>query len=109
MKAGRDLLFEGGVGQHVPCDLLDSKFLERHILIERLDYPVTKFPGRAPVVFFVAVGIGITRQVQPRTRPALTVIGGSQQPVHQLLISVWIRIRQKEVHLLNRWRQPSQV
>ena len=109
VKARGDLLLEGGTGQHVPRDLLDSKLLERHILVECLDHPVSKLPGSAPVVCFVPVGVGVACQIQPGTRPALAIVRGTQQPVHQLLVGIWTLIRKKGVHLLDCWGHANQV
>ena len=56
----------------------DGEFVEGHVLIQRMDDPITPGPDGTSSVLFVAVGICITRQIQPRTRPAFAVTGGFQ-------------------------------
>ena len=74
MEAGGDPLVLGGVGEHVAGDLLDGELVEGHVAVERVDDPVAVFPDFAAIVLFVAVGIGVARQIQPRAGPALAEV-----------------------------------
>ena len=79
MEAGRDALGHSGigrsgVGEHVSSKLLDGEPVIRHIAVQRIDDPVAIFPDRAALVRFKPVGIGVAREIQPRTRPALAIV-----------------------------------
>src|SRR5437867_7528168 len=73
MKSGSDLLLDGRVWQQVARDLLDRELVEGHIPVDRIYHPLTVTPSmRTDVIFFVAVAIGIARQVEPRPRRLLS-------------------------------------
>ena len=84
-----DLLFERGVGQHVASDLLDRELIERHIVVERLDHPVTPSPHVALRVGLVTVGVGVAGGIQPADGHALAVPRRFQQPVNYLFVGAW--------------------
>ena len=63
MEPGGDLLLGAGVRQHVACDLLDGKLLERHIFVQRLDDPVAILPRRSQIILFVTVRVRVAREV----------------------------------------------
>src|SRR5688572_31009090 len=64
---------------------------------------------RASAVLLVAVAIGVPRQIEPVTRPFLTVVWRCQQPVDLLLICGWTVVVQKRSHLLRRGREPDEI
>ena len=68
MEACGNELIGGGVGQHVAGKLFDRKLTEGHILIERVDHPIAVFPHRPAIVFFIAVRVGVAREIKPRAR-----------------------------------------
>src|SRR5262249_15161086 len=75
IEAGSDYVIDGAVRQQVARELLDGELVERHIAVERFDHPLPPAPGpRAGAVFFIAVAIGVSRQVQPVTRPFFAVV-----------------------------------
>src|SRR5262245_20900171 len=71
MKPGGDQLSIRRLRQHIAGELFDRELIERHVFVKGIDYPITIFPDHSRAIFFVAVGIGITRQVEPRSRPPL--------------------------------------
>src|SRR5262249_19361786 len=63
----------------VACDLFEYKLAVRLVLIEAADDVVAVAPGVGTLeVIGVAVGIGVTDDVEPVTRPALAVVWGCQ-------------------------------
>ncbi len=109
VEAGRDLLLERRVLQHVAGELLDGEVAERQIAIERVDHPVAVLPGRAALVLLVAVRVGVAREVEPRPRPALAVALRGEQAIDQAAVGVGARVRHEGVDLLRRRRQADQV
>ena len=87
-------------------DLLDHEFVVRLVLVEGVDDIVPIAPGIRQIgIPFVAGGVGITGEVEPETRPTLTVARVGQEFVHELFISLGIWIIDERVHLGGRWRQ----
>ena len=74
VKARRDARALVGVRQQVAGQLLDREAIERQIAVERIDDPVAPLPHRPRAVEVVAVGVGIAREIEPRTRPVLAVV-----------------------------------
>ena len=109
MESGRDALRLRGVGQQVAGKLLDGEFIERQVLVERLDHPIAIRPHRAPGVDVITVGIGIARQVEPQPRHSLAVMRRREQPIHQIVVGLWTAIYFKRVHFGDRWWQPGQI
>jgi hypothetical protein len=88
MEAGGDPLPDRRFRQHVAGQLLDGELIERHIRIDGLNDPIAIGPHRAGSVFLVAVGVGISCQVQPAACPAFAVQRRSQQSIHQFFIGI---------------------
>ena len=59
--------------------MLNHKLVIGQILIQGGDDPVTVFPHLARGIDRVAVGIGVTRRVEPRSGPALAIMRGGEQ------------------------------
>ena len=110
MESGGDLLLDGRIGQQVAGNLLDGELVERHIAVEGVDHPVAIAPGVRPgQVFFVAVAIGVTRQIQPLPRPFFAIVRGEQQTVHKPLVRVGTRVGEKRSYFLRSGRQASEI
>ena len=89
IEAGGDQGVEIAIGQQVAGELLDGELVEGEVAIERVDHPVAIAPGPgARAIFFVAVAIGVARQVEPVARPLLAVVRRIEQAVHQAFIGV---------------------
>src|SRR5207237_10076791 len=84
MEAGGNTLFVRPFRKHVAGKLLDGEPIERHVTIQRIDDPVAIFPNGAAAVGFEAVGVGVTRQIEPRTLPALPIERPCKQAVSPL-------------------------
>jgi hypothetical protein len=113
VEAAGDQLVLSRIGQHVARDLFDRELIERHVLVERVDDPVAVLPHDARQVLFVALRIGVAREIEPGTRPALAVVGRGEQAIDQSLVrrvaAVARRVGGDFVDLLRRGRQPDQI
>ena len=89
IEAGGDPLFQGGLGEHVPGQLLHGEAIEGHVGVEGLDHPIPPAPHGPFPVRLVAVAVRIARRIQPcpgpcARRSAETAAGGpppSRRPV----------------------------
>jgi len=88
VKAGGDEVVWRGVRKKVAGDLFDRELIEGHIGVEGFDDPVPVGPDNAAAVFFVAVGVGVTREVEPAARPAFTVLRRGEQCIDETLVAV---------------------
>ncbi len=96
--------------EQVAGQLLDRKTVERHVGVDRLDHPIAKPPGIRPrIVFLVAVGVGISGQVEPAPPPALAKVRRLEQPLDQPLIRPRRRVVDKSIDLFRLERQAHQV
>ena len=109
VEAARDLLLSGGIGKHVAGDLLDGERVERHVAVQRVDDPVAVLPHRAAVVFFVAVGVRIAREVEPRARPSFAVVRRGEQSIHDPVVGVARGVGHERIEILWRRRQTGQI
>ena len=75
-------------GQQVAGDLLDDELVVGQVAVEGADDPVAIEPDLARLVLLVAVGIGITRGIEPEPSPALAVMRRVEQPVDELGVGV---------------------
>src|SRR5206468_1783057 len=83
MESSSDFLIARWIRQQITRELLDGKLVEWQIPIERADHPITVGPHASAIIFFVALRVGISRQIQPGTRPSFPEMRGSQQPIDQ--------------------------
>src|SRR5262249_34675014 len=77
----RDLLIVACAWNHVSGDLVDCKLIKGHVPVQRIDHPVSIFPDRTAPIFFVAVGIGVTSEVEPWNGPSLAKVRRGQQRI----------------------------
>ena len=78
-------MIDAGVRQQIARELFDGELVEGQVAVERVHHPVAVFPDLAGRVDGVAVGVGVTRDVEPRARPALTEVGRSEEAVDRAL------------------------
>ena len=109
IEAGGDPLFQGGLGEHVPGQLLHGEAIEGHVGIKGLDHPVPPAPHGPFPVRLIAVAVRITGRVQPAQGHVLAVARGPQQAVHHLLVGAGKIVAQKGIHLFRRGGQPRQI
>ena len=109
MEARGDLLRLRRVRQHVAGELLNRELIEGHVGVDRPDHPVAVSPDGSLGVLRVAGGVSVASQVEPDTRPALSVALRGQQAIHQALIGSVALIVDKGIHLRDRRRQTGQV
>src|SRR5205814_1161388 len=98
-----------GFRQKIPRDLPDGELIEGHVGIERADDPVAIWPEIAQVVALETVRIGIPCKIEPRARPAFTVLRGCEQAIDDALVRLRALIGEEVVDLLWGWRQPDQI
>ncbi len=100
------MLLHRAAGQKVSGELEARELVKRHVVVQRVDYPVPPPPGvRTRKVLFVTVRVGVMRQVEPLARPALPVMGRSEKTVHNPFVSVRARVGQEFLDLLGRgWK-----
>jgi hypothetical protein len=90
--------------------LLNGELVERKVAIERVDDPVAIAPSPgAGAIFFIAVAVGVARQVEPVAGPPLAVVRRSQQAVHQPLISVGAIVGEKIADLFGSGREAGEI
>ncbi len=109
MEAGGDHLRGGRVREHIPGELFDGEPVVGHVFVEGADDPVAPGPDRAAAVFLIAVGVGVARQVEPVSRPALAVAGRFEQPVDQGRVGLRALVVDESVGLFRRGRQADEI
>src|SRR5581483_2924185 len=100
---GGDKLVLAGVGELVARDLLNDKLIVRKILVEGFDDPIAIIPDEPWLVLFKAIGVGVTRGVQPNPAPTLTVMRRGKQALDLFFISVFAFVREEGIEFGNGW------
>ena len=92
--------------QQVAGNLLADELVVRQILVERFNDVIAIAPCiRVAVVFVVAGGIGIARDVQPVASPLLAISRRGEQAIHGLLVRFRGMVRQEALDLFLGRRQ----
>src|SRR5439155_12989242 len=108
--AGRDAGFDARRIQFVSGDLLTDKAVVRLIAIKGLDHVVAIPPDvGADFVSLEAVGVGVTRDVEPFTSPAFAIVWRSEQPVNDGRKGVGSVVGQKRPGPFGSGRKSDQV
>ena len=97
------------IGQHVARELLDDKLVKRLVGVKRGNYPIAIQPHHARRIVAVAVAVRITRGIQPKPPPTLTVMRRCQQCIDHTFVGIGMFAREKRIHFGRRGRQPNQV
>ena len=98
------------IRQQVARELLFGELVERQIAIERVDDPLPIAPRpRARAVLFVAVGIGVAREVEPVARPLLAEVRRGERAVDHALVCVGAGVLEEGGDFGGRRRQSGQV
>src|SRR5439155_15878451 len=109
METTGDLLLEGRIWQQVAGQLFDGELIEGQVSIQRVQHPVPVFPDLARGIDAVAIGIGVTRGVEPPAAPTLAVVRRSQKPVRQAFPGVGPRVAEELLHFDRFGWQAGQV
>ena len=109
MKSRRDTLVERGIGEKIAGNLLDSEFIEPHIAIKRVDYPIAPPPHVTDTVGLITVGVAIARRLHPAEGHALGVSRRSEQPVDDFFVRARRLVVQESLYLGRSGRQTCQV
>ena len=88
VEACRDFLIERRVRQQIASQLLNRELIERHVLVEGFEYPVTPTPHVSRTVRLIAVGVCVPRCIEPANRHSLGIARRLQQPIDDTFVSV---------------------
>ena len=88
LKSSRHELVKRWIRQQVAGNLLHRELVERLVLVQRLDDPVTIGVHLAVVVDVDPMGITVARRIKPVARPMLAPVHGGEQRVDQLLVGL---------------------
>ena len=66
------LLLHASLRHQIPCYLLTDELVIRHVVFESLNHPVPPCPHLTVVIHRVAIGVCVTRHVQPVEREPLS-------------------------------------
>ena len=103
MEACGYALRGGGIWYHVSSDLLEDKFIETHITVKCINYPVPISPAVSKLVGLESVAVGISGEVEPRACPTFTIAFGLKQTVHDLLVGVIAWVFLKLLYRIRLW------
>ena len=103
-------LLLGAEGEQVAGELLGEEPVERLVGVERGDHVVAIAPGVVVGEVLVrAVGVGVTRDVEPVTAPALAEFGAGQERIDDPRERVGSVVREERLDLGRGRREADQV
>ena len=108
-KAGGDYVRLRVIGKEVAGDLVNDEAVIRQVLVERLNDPIAIEPDFARLVFFVAIGIGVVRGVEPVAGPHFAVVRGSEEAVDLLFVGVGGLVADEGVDFGDGGRQAGEI
>ena len=88
IETGGNFLCGRGLREEIAGELFDDELVVGLILIQRGYDPVAVFPHLARRVDGVAVGIRVTRYIEPRAGPTFAVVGRSEQTLDEAGVGV---------------------
>ena len=109
IEARRDQLVFGRIGQQIASQLLGEEAIERQVVPERADHPITVGPHLAVVVEVQSMGVAIARRIEPKARHVLTVGVGPEQTIHGALVGIRRRIGKERLQLRHGRRHAGQI
>ena len=74
VKSTGNLLINRGIRKKISRELPNGELIERHILIECLDHPVSPDPLVGVSVLLEAIAVGIACGIQPFESHALSIV-----------------------------------
>src|SRR6185369_6415507 len=109
-ESGRNQGVEIAIGEEIAGELLDGELVEGEVTIEGADHPVAIAPGPgARTIFFVAVAIGVARQVEPVARPLLAVMRRIEKTIDQAFVSVGAVVIEVLANLFGSWGKAGKI
>ena len=93
VKGRREFLHRRPVRQQVAGDLLDGELIEGHVIVDRVDDPISpavRIGSR--VVLFVAVAVRVASHVEPVPPPTFSEVRRLEQPIDEFLVGVRPRV-----------------
>ena len=106
--SGNDVVL-GGVREEVARELLGDELVVRQIVVEGFHNPIAIERHVARLVFLEAIGVGVTRGIEPVASPLLAIMRRREQTLDLFLVSVRRFVGEKRVHFFRRRRQTDQV
>ena len=97
IERGGESLLVRRVGEHVTGKLFDRELIERHVVVERLNDPVTPGPIAAFGVVLIAVGVGIASGVHPQQCLTFGIVPSRHQFIDCLFEGLFTWIGQVSV------------
>jgi len=88
MERGREAVVVRRAGQKIARELQGRETVEARVGVERADDPIAPRPDGASVVLFVALRIGVAREIGPPTRPVFAEPRRREQAVDRNLARV---------------------
>ena len=70
------------LGQEITGELHDGELVEGEVGVHRADDPIAIGPEIAQIIALKTVGVGVAREIEPRTCPAFAVMGRGEEAVH---------------------------
>ena len=100
--------------QLVGSELFQDEPVVGLVVVERFDDVIPVGPrirvnGTLAAAIKLALRVRVSRHVEPMPTPALAVMRGGQQFVHELFKRVRRIVREKILHLFGCWRQSDQI
>ncbi|EDY18868.1 hypothetical protein CfE428DRAFT_3526 [Chthoniobacter flavus Ellin428] len=96
--------------KRIASQLLPHEAIVGHIIIEGANNVVAIRPRVRPrPVHFETVALGEPHHIQPVSRPALAVVRERQQALHELFVSLGIRVGNERLDFFRRRRQPQKI
>jgi hypothetical protein len=109
-EAAGDERLGAGIGKLIAGQLLEHETIERFVLVEGANHVVAITPDvRLDGVALVAIGFGVTHQVEPVPAPALAVGGPGEKIIDNAVEGLRCRGLQEGLLFGERRRQPGKV
>ena len=75
------------LGQEITGELHDGELVEGEVGVHRADDPIAIGPEIAQIIALKTVGVGVAREIEPRTCPAFAVMGRGEEAVDGARVS----------------------
>ena len=109
VEAGGNDVVGRGAGQEVAGDLPNRELVERHVVVERTNHPVSIRPDRPLTILLVAVCVGVAGEIEPATGPPLAVSWAGEQAIDEAFVGVGRFVGEKRGEFGRRRRQTDEV
>ena len=105
----RQSLILSRVGEQIARELLGHELVVWHIVVERLDDPITPRPNLHRHIALIAIRVGIASHIQPHVGHPLAIGGRGQQAIDDPLVGFAGIIGEKRIEFVERGWEPGEV